>query len=69
MISFVEYAELVEASYAGNIGIMELIKFYSNATPDLVKQVKTLIASKKNKEAWDIIQKQTGVKLHASVLK
>ena len=69
MITFKDYSELQEASYAGNIGIMELIQFYSNATPELVSRVKSLIASKKNKEAWDIIQKETGVKLHSSAYK
>lgn len=52
-----------EAAYAGNIGIMELVKFYQKATPELVNKVKKLIAQKKTSEAWKIIQAQTGVKL------
>ena len=68
MIDFKEYVELDEASYAGNIGIMELIKFYSNASPSDVNKVKSLIASNKNKEAWDIVQSVTGVKLHKSAI-
>ena len=61
------HEQLNEASYAGNIGIMELIQFYNKATPDLITKVKALIAKKKNKEAWEIIQKTTGVKLHKSI--
>lgn len=68
MISFKTYQEIREASYAGNIGIMELIKFYTNATPEVAAKVKALIASKKDKEAWDIVQKVTGTKLHKSVI-
>lgn len=61
------HEQLNEASYPGNIGIMELIKFYNKATPDLVTKVKDLVAKKKNKEAWKIIQDVTGVKLHKSI--
>ena len=68
MISFKTWQEIREASYAGNIGIMELIKFYTNATPSDAAKVKALIASNKSKEAWDIVQKVTGVKLHPSVM-
>lgn len=68
MISFRTYTELREASYVGNIGILELIKFYTNATPEVAAKVKALIASKKDKEAWDIVQQVTGTKLHKSVM-
>jgi cell fate (sporulation/competence/biofilm development) regulator YlbF (YheA/YmcA/DUF963 family) len=56
-----------EASYVGNIGIMELIKFHSKATPEQKKKFDNLVKSKKNKEAWDMIQDVTGIKLHKSV--
>lgn len=59
----VQEDQINEAAYTGNIGIMELVKFYQKATPDLVNKVKKLIAQKKNAEAWKIIQAQTGVKL------
>lgn len=68
MITFKDYSILHEASYAGNIGIMELIKFYTNATPSDAAKVKALIASNKSKEAWDIVQRVTGIKLHRSVM-
>lgn len=69
MISFKDYTELKEASYAGNIGIMELIKFYEKATPDLVKRVKDLIAKRDNAAAWDIVQGTLGVALNKRGLK
>ena len=58
---------LKEASYAGNIGIMELIKFKSKATPEQKKKFDELLAKKKNKEVWALVQDVTGVKLHKSV--
>jgi putative chitinase len=53
----------LEASYEGNIGIMELMKFFSTAPSDLVTQVKQLIKQKKDKEVWKIVQQYTGTKL------
>jgi hypothetical protein len=56
----------LEAAYKGNIGIMELFKFFSKAekeNPDLVKQVKELIKRKQDKEVWKIVQNYTGDKL------
>ena len=58
---------LKEAAYAGNIGIMELIKFKSKATPEQKKKFDSLIKNKKTKEVWDLVQQVTGVKLHKSV--
>lgn len=54
---------LDEASYAGNIGIMELIKFKKVATPAIKALVDNLIGQGRNREAWKIIQKQTRTKL------
>ena len=58
---------LKEAAYAGNIGIMELIKFKSKATPEQKKKFDKLLKDKKNKEVWELVQQVTGVKLHKSV--
>lgn len=58
---------LNEASYAGNIGVMELVKFYQKATPSMVTDLKRLIAQKKEREAWKMVQSVTGIKLHKSV--
>ena len=62
-----KFKELYEASYAGNIGMMEMIKFYKIATPDQKNKLQSYIDNKKQKEAWDFIQKVTGVKLHKSI--
>lgn len=66
MITFKEFLFINELSYENNVGIMELVKFYSTAKPEHVIAMKKLIAAKKHKEAWDMIQQHTGVKLHTS---
>jgi hypothetical protein len=58
---------LKEAAYAGNIGIMELIKFKSKATPEQKKKFDDHVKNKKHKDAWKLVQDVTGVKLHKSV--
>jgi hypothetical protein len=63
MITFKEYRFVAEASYPGNIGIIELVRFHNTAHPDKVKHVKQLIKDQKHAEAWDEIQKHTGTKL------
>ena len=55
-----------EASYEGNIGIMELFKFFSKAEkedPKLVAKVKDMIKQRRDKEVWRIIQDYTGTQL------
>jgi predicted chitinase len=52
-----------EASYAGNIGAMEVAKFYQVATDEQKKVLKDLIQKEKTKLAWNLIQQVTGVKL------
>lgn len=59
--------QLNEASYAGNIGIMELVKFKQKANDSQKKQFDSLVKNKKQKEAWKLVQDVTGVKLHKSV--
>jgi hypothetical protein len=56
-----------EASYAGNIGIMELIKFKQKASNDQKKQLDSHIQNKRHKEAWNLVRDVTGVNLHKSV--
>lgn len=58
---------LKEAAYAGNIGIMELIKFKSKATPEQKKKFDDHVKNKRHKDAWKMVQDVTGVKLHKSV--
>lgn len=62
-----KFSQFDEAAYAGNIGIMELVKFHKSATPDQKKQLQSHIDNKKHKEAWKLVQNVTGVKLHKSV--
>ncbi len=52
-----------EASYPGNIGMMELHKFFSKATDFEKKLLKDLIEKKDFSRAWALIQGLTGVKL------
>lgn len=56
-----------EASYAGNIGIMELVKFYQKANREEKKKFDHYMKNKQAKEAWQIVQDVTGVKLHKSI--
>lgn len=58
---------LKEAAYAGNIGIMELIKFKQKASAEQKKKFDDHVKNKKHKEAWELVQHVTGVKLHKSV--
>lgn len=58
---------LNEASYAGNIGAMEMFKFHSIATPEQKKKLQSHIQSKKTKDAWALVQKVTATKLHKSI--
>lgn len=56
-----------EASYPGNVGAMEMVKFRRMATPEQWVELKQLIAQNTPDSlsaAWDLIQKVTGVKLH-----
>lgn len=52
-----------EAAYAGNIGMMELVKFYQKSTDAEKKHLQDLIKKGMAKEAWKLVQDKTGVKL------
>lgn len=54
---------LREAAYAGNLGIMELIKFQKVATPKEKAVMKKLVARNKENVAWELLKKVTQVKL------
>jgi hypothetical protein len=55
---------LDEASYPGNLGMMEMFKFYQKANDEQKTKMKSLIGSKRFEEAWDFLQKVLGIKLH-----
>jgi hypothetical protein len=67
-IQFFKHGGMSEAAYAGNIGIMELIKFKQKADDKQKKQFDDHVKNKRNKEAWKLVQDVTGVKLHKSVM-
>ena len=52
-----------EAAYKGNIGAMEMMKFFQVATPQEKEKLKKLIADKNQSAAWKMIQDVTGMKL------
>ena len=55
--------KLSEASYEGNIGMMEVMKFHQKATDEQKKQFKKHMADKNHKEAWKLVQHVSGTKL------
>jgi hypothetical protein len=56
-----------EAAYVGNVGAMEMFKFYNIASKKQKQQLNNHIQNKKTKEAWKLVKDVTGVKLHKSV--
>jgi predicted chitinase len=52
-----------EASYPGNIGMMELAKFFSTADPKQKKLFQNLLEKGKKGLAWKLVQDTIGVKL------
>ena len=54
---------VTEAAYTGNIGIMELAKFFDIATLEEKTLFKQLMNIDEKNKAWKLIQKVTGVKL------
>ena len=52
--------------YEGNIGIMELMKFFQMAPPELQKKVQDLIDRGQSKAVWRIVQDTIGSKLQGA---
>lgn len=65
-MNFKTFIELSEASYAGNIGMMEMFKFYQIASAEQKAKMKGLILSNNKEAAWKFLQAVTGVKLQDS---
>jgi hypothetical protein len=61
------FKHIGEASYSGNIGAMEMFKFYQKANDEQKKKLQSLIQRKDTKGAWKHIQDVTGIKLHKSI--
>jgi hypothetical protein len=55
--------EFTEASYPGNIGAMEVMRFMQTATPRQKTVLRKLIDADQLSKAWQMIQKVTGVRL------
>lgn len=60
--------ELIEASYPGNLGMMELIKFKKVASVKQKQDLADHIKNNRHKEVRDLIHKVTGTKLHPSFM-
>lgn len=59
-----ELKPLNEAVYPGNIGMMEMFKFYQMASSDQKNLMKELINKKAFDLVFDLIFKVTGVRLN-----
>ena len=55
---------LIEASYAGNLGLIELVKFHQLATKQQSDEVKRLISNGQHSAGWRIVQDVTNTHLH-----
>lgn len=56
---------LVELRYPGNLGMMEMFKFYQIASDEQKTEMKALLAQKDMRGAWELLQKVTGAKLES----
>lgn len=56
-----------EAAYVGNIGAMELFRFYQKANKEQKDKLQKLVKNKDAKGAWKYVQDVTNTKLHKSV--
>ena len=55
--------KLDEAAYPGNLGMMEMFKFYQVADNKQKEHMKELIKKNLIDQAWELLQAVTGVKL------
>ncbi len=55
--------EFVEASYKGNLGMMEMMKFFKVATPEEKELMKRLLAQGDQDSAWKLLQQVTDTEL------
>lgn len=56
--------DLKEASYPGNIGAMEVMKFYQQASDDQRNEFDDLVKQKDYQNARELIQQVTNTRLH-----
>jgi hypothetical protein len=55
--------KLYEASYEGNMGFEEIMKFYAKDDKEKIKQFEDLLQQNQIQQAWKLIQQETDVKL------
>jgi hypothetical protein len=55
--------DMYEAAYAGNLGFMEIAKFYQKANSEEKKKLQELISNNQEKQAWQMVQNKVGTKL------
>lgn len=58
-------AKRVAAIYAGNLGFVEMLKFYEVASERDKKRMQLLLSADKLKQAWELLKRVTGVRLKA----
>jgi len=63
----VTYRQKYGAAYPGNMGVMEMFQFQSQASTTELRLMERLLKRNKVKEAWELLKKVTGVKLHDPV--
>lgn len=56
-------APLNEESYIGNLGVMEMMKFYTVATEQQKVKMRQFLAKKDYDGAWQFLQDVTGIRL------
>lgn len=64
MKTFKEF--IIEASYVGNLGLIELVKFHQLATKQQSGEVKQLISNGQHSAAWRIVQDVTNTHLQGN---
>jgi hypothetical protein len=55
--------KISELNYPGNLGMMEMARFYQVATPEQKIHMKGLIAQNKTEEAWEFLQQVSKIRL------
>jgi len=56
--------EIDEAAYPGNLGMMEMIKFYKVASEDEKIEMRNFISKNMIDKAWELLQRVTKTKLY-----
>lgn len=62
-MKFKEYLIIQEAVYDGNIGIMEMVKFYQTASNEQKNKMKEYVEKKMFDMAWKLLSAVTGINL------